>query len=73
MLEQNDNVISAYVHMGFVTIRIFARTELFLELDIFLESFVTIRIFARTEQFEPLLFDGFGFVTIRIFARTEQA
>ena len=55
----------------FVTIRIFARTELKIRDQKQLYGFVTIRIFARTEHsiIERLI--AISFVTIRIFARTE--
>ena len=56
----------------FVTIRIFARTELtHLKRDVPC-CFVTIRIFARTEQKYVAMGTRICFVTIRIFARTER-
>ena len=57
--------------MSFVTIRIFARTELE-ELPVMdYKSFVTIRIFARTELNVLVFDDESSFVTIRIFAGTD--
>ena len=56
---------------GFVTIRIFARTELIFVIFNPLSSFVTIRIFARTEPegTSPRILQSF--VIIRIFAGTD--
>ena len=57
--------------MSFVTIRIFARTELYKALHHRNMSFVTIRIFARTELNVLVFDDESSFVTIRIFAGTD--
>ena len=56
---------------SFVTIWIFARTELIMLPACFTMSFVTIWIFARTEQIRPNDALILSFVTIKIFARTE--
>ena len=56
---------------SFVTIRIFARTELDIVVVYVLTCFVTIRIFARTEQSSFWTLTFFSFVTIRIFAGTD--
>ena len=50
MLEQNESDVLLASIDGFVTIKIFARTELKKPKQYNLFSFVTIKIFARTEQ-----------------------
>ena len=59
------------LEVSFVTIRIFARTELMNKPVDVLYGFVTIRIFARTEHSIIEMLIAISFVTIRIFARTE--
>ena len=50
MLEQNYNLDKVNDAISFVTIKIFARTELGRHQFHVLLGFVTIKIFARTEQ-----------------------
>ena len=71
MLEQNFKNWKCERCDCFVTIRIFARTELCASIYDIQPSFVTIRIFARTEQKQVPALREERFVTIRIFARTE--
>ena len=59
------------IELGFVTIRIFARTELKTKQEAEVVGFVTIRIFARTELRESAPAAKERFVTIRIFAGTD--
>ena len=59
------------LEMSFVTIRIFARTELAMVADDINICFVTIRIFARTVLLRFGERRGECFVTIRIFAGTD--
>ena len=56
---------------SFVTIKIFARTELVNGNGQISDRFVTIKIFARTEQILLPYAAKRCFVTIKIFARTE--
>ena len=56
---------------SFVTIKIFARTELLFYRCQVKDGFVTIKIFARTELSLQYLRSSLRFVTIRIFARTD--